>query len=220
MPGTLCVSPARRGHRSFALAIALLVLAIAPVAHSQVWNEVGDAGDLVSSAQVTAGSGGLTTINGILASPTDVDLYCIHLSAVPPSGQPLVSLQCVALMGPNVWLFDATGLGVFTNATCALGNKTILAPNVSLAPGTYYLAVSYYGLDPFSAAGAIWLPALFGQRAPDGPGGAGSLTAWSGAPTVSPINPYQINLTFMQYCDAATALSTPTWGSLKIRYGS
>jgi hypothetical protein len=91
---------------------------------------------------------------------------------------------------------------------------------VSLAPGTYYVAVSYSGVDPFSAAGAIWLPALGGQRAPDGPGGAGTLTAWSGSPTVSPMNPYQIKLTFMQYCDAATAVTTSTWGSLKIRYGN
>ena len=214
----LAASPARRPF--FGPALLLLVLALAPAARAQVWSEVGDAGDLVASAQVTSGSGGLTTISGFLASPTDVDLYCMHLSAVPPAGQPLVSLQCVAFMGPNVWLFDATGQGVFTNATCALGNKTILAPNVSLAPGTYYVAVSYYGVDPSSAAGAIWLPALFGQRAPDGPGAAGSLTAWSGTPTVSPINPYLINLTFMEYCDAATAVTTPTWGSLKIRYSN
>jgi hypothetical protein len=214
----LAASPARRLLGSSGAALALLLLALAPAARAQVWSEVGDAGDLVSTAQPTSGSGGLTTINGFLASSTDVDLYCIQLAAVPPASQPLVSLLCAGHLDPNVWLFDATGQGVFTNATCAGGNKMILVPNVSLAQGTYYVAVSYSGVDPSSAGGAIWLPALFGQRAPDGPGGAGSLTAWSGTPTVSPLNPYQINLTFMQYCDGATAVSTATWGSLRIRY--
>ena len=201
-------------------AIAFALLAFAPAAQAQVWNEAGDAGPLVSSAQATVGAGPLATINGSLSSPTDVDLYCVQLSAVPPASLPLVTLQCAGQMDPNVWLFDAAGVGVFTNATCAGGNKTILAPNVSLLPGTYYVAVSYSGVDPSSAAGAIWLPALPGQRAPDGPGAAGALTAWSGTPTVSPLNPYQINLMFMQYCDAATAVTTATWGSLKIRYGN
>lgn len=218
MPRTLAASPAPFLLWSLGLAFALLVMTVAPSARAQVWNEVGDAGDLVSSAQATAGSGSLTTINGFLASPTDVDLYCIQMPAVPPANQPLVSLQCVAQMGPDIWLFDAAGVGVFTNTICAGGNKTILAPSVSLAPGTYYVAVSYFGVDPFSAGGAIWLPAILGQRSPDGPGGSGPLSAWSGTPTVSPINPYQINLSAMQYCDAATASTAPTWGSLKVRY--
>ena len=48
----------------------------------------------------------------------------------------------------------------------------------------------------------------------------GPLTAWSGAPTISPLNPCLLTLTFMQYCDAATAATPSTWGALRIRYGS
>jgi hypothetical protein len=198
------------------LPAALLVLA-AP-AHAQVWTEAGDAGDLVGTAQATAGTGSLNTILGNLASPTDVDVYCIHLAAVPPANLPLVQLQCVVIGGPNVRLFDAAGNGVYMNETCQAGAKTLLAPNVSMPAGTYYVAVSYYGVDPQSAGGPIWLTGLPGQRAPDGPGAAGTLTGWSGTPLVQPINPYQLNLMFMQYCSAPTPTLHPTWGTLKSHY--
>jgi hypothetical protein len=195
-----------------------LAIALVPGAQAQTWNEVGDAGDLVATAQSTVGSGSLTAINGNLGSPTDVDLYCIKMLSVPPAGLPLIQLQCVVNNGPNVWLFDAAGNGVFTNATCSSGNKTIVAPNVSLATGTYYVAVSYTGVDPQSAGGAIWLSGLPAQRAPDGPGAGGALTGWAGSAIIQPVNPYHIALNFMSYCDAPTASGKATWGSLKIRY--
>lgn len=203
--------------KPFVLAACVAVLS-ATVAHAQTWNEAGDAGDLVATAQSTAGSGPLQTINGSLASPTDVDLYCVHLVAVPPANLPLVQLQCVVLQGPNVRLFDAAGNGVLMNETCAGGNKTILAPNVSLAAGTYYVAVSYYGVDPQSAGGPIWLAGVPGQRAPDGPGAAGALTGWAGNANVQPLNPYTISLSFMGYCEAPTPALPRSWGALKAHY--
>ena len=211
------VGPRIRSVITFAAAVCLALTTVSSV-HAQVWSEVGDAGDLVATAQGTTGLGSLTTITGSLASATDVDLYCIRLSAVPPAGLPLIQLQCVVQQGPNVWLFDAFGNGVFTSSGCSMGNKTILAPNVSLAAGTYYVAVSYSGVDPQSAAGAIWNPTGSGQRAPDGPGAAGTLTGWAGTPTVQPMNPYQITLTYMAYCQAPTPSLRPTWGRLKSFY--
>jgi hypothetical protein len=202
------------------LAACLAALSFATVAQAQTWNETGDAGDFVASAQSTVGTGALQTINGNLASPTDADLYCVHLTAVPPAGLPLVQLQCVLIQGPNVRMFDALGNGVFMNETCSGGNKTILAPNVSLAAGTYYIAVSYYGVDPQSAGGAIWLSGLPGQRGPDGPGAAGTLTAWAGNASVQPINPYTIHLAFMGYCEAPTPALPATWGALKVHYSN
>ena len=201
-------------------ATLVLVLGLTSLAGAQTWNETGDAGDLVSTAQTTLGTGPLTAINGNLASPTDVDLYCIKLTAVPPAGAPLVSLQCVAIQGPNVWLFDAAGNGVFSNSTCSGGNKRILAPSVSLPVGTYYVGVSYFGLDPQSSGGAMWTSASPSQRAPDGPGAAGTLASWAGSPNVQPINPYQMNLSFMTFCDDATPARRTTWGSLKVLYGN
>jgi len=199
-------------------AFALLALLAAPRAQAQTWNETGDAGPLLGTAQTTTGSGPLTAINGNLDSPFDVDLYCIRLTAVPPAGLPLVQLTCAGINGPNVYLLDATGKGVFTNQTCSLSSKTILAPNVSLAAGTYYLAVAYTGMDPQSPSGVIWLPGVLGQRAPDGPGGALALNSWSGTPNVQPINPYHVSLAFMSFCDGAVPTLRSTWGSVKAHY--
>jgi len=198
---------------------ALLVLLTVSQARAQVWSETGDAGSTVPTAQGTIGNGPLTGIQGNLASPTDVDLYCIKLSSVPPAGAPLVQFQCVVNQGPNVWLFDATGKGVLTNSTCSGGNKTIVAPNVSLLPGNYYVGVSYTGVDPQSSSGAIWNTSVSGQHAPDGPGAAGTLTTWAGTPNVQPVNPYSMTLSFMAYCDSPVPTSSGTWGRVRIRYG-
>lgn len=201
------------------LATAVLLLAAAAPAAAQIWFENGDAGPLIPTAQGTTGAGPLTGIQGNLASAGDVDLYCVKLSSVPPAGAPLVQLQCVVQQGPNVWLFDATGKGVLTNATCVGGTKAILAPNVSLLPGTYYIGVSYTGLDPQSSSGAIWNTSISGQHAPDGPGAAGTLNGWAGTPIVQPLNPYSMTLGFMTYCDSPVPASSSTWGRVRIRYG-
>ena len=209
-----------RPFRSLA-ALGLLVLALAAVpAQAQVWVESPDAGDLVSTAQTTVGTGPLTQIQGFLASPTDVDVYCVHLSVTPPAFAPIIGLNCVVIQGPNVWLFDAAGNGIASNSTCSGGSKQILAPSTSLPPGDYYVAVSYFEWDPQSSLGAMWQPVLPFWRAPDGPGAAGTLTGWAGSPVIQPINPYQVffNPGF-EFCGAATPNSHPTWGSLKIRYG-
>lgn len=201
------------------ITFALLALLAAAPARAQIWSESPDAGDLVSTAQVTAGAGALTQIQGFLASPTDVDVYCVRLTATPPAFSALIGLNCAAIQGPNVWLFDAAGNGIASNNTCSGGSKQIIAPNTSLPPGNYYVAVSYYDYDPQSALGAIWAPGPPFWRAPDGPGAAGTLIGWAGTPNVQPINPYQVffNPGFA-FCESATATSSQPWGTLKIRY--
>lgn len=196
----------------------VLCLAFAPGARAQIWTETGDAGDLVPSAQTTVGSGSMTQINGQLAGLTDVDVYCIRMTAVLPANTPMIQLQCAVDNGPNVWMFDAAGNGVFTNSRCQFGFKTLLAPNVSLAAGVYYVAVSFSGYDPQSAGGAIWLAGIPGQRAPDGPGAAGTLTGWAGTPVLQSINPYAIKLSGMNFCEEPTAVSPGSWGRVKSLY--
>ena len=209
--------------RSTALAAALVVAAhfAAAAADAQIWQETGDAGSLVSTAQVTAGNGPLTQIRGALGAPTDVDVYCIHLGAAQPPFAPLVGLNCLVIQGPNAWLFDAAGNGIASNNTCSGGSKQIIAPSTGLAVGNYYVAVSFYGYDPQSASGAMWQALPPASRAPDGPGAAGTLTGWAGTPNVQPQNPYQVFLApGFTYCDAAVSALRSTWGSLKIHYGS
>lgn len=200
---------------------ALVLLGLAPLAttaRAQTWSEVGDAGNLVATAQTTVGSGAITQITGSLPLSDDVDLYCVKLTSVPPAGTPLVQLACLGQQSPNVWLFDAAGNGVFTNETCAFGSKTLLAPSVSMAPGTYYVGVSYYNRNAISAGGNIWIPGVAGQRTPDGPGAALPLSGWAGIVIMNPPNPYTINLTGFAACDAATPSLRSTWGNVKSYY--
>jgi hypothetical protein len=218
MHRTLAVASARPLHQLAAVALLALSLAVAP-AHAQIWTESPDAGDLVPTAQVTAGVGALTQIQGFLAAPTDVDVYCVRLATPPPALAALIGLNCAVIQGPNVWLFDAAGNGIGSNNTCSGGSKQIITPNTGLSAGNYYVAVSYYDYDPQSVSGAIWQPGPPFWRAPDGPGAAGTLTGWAGNPNVQPLNPYQVFLNpGFTFCESATVTSSRTWGTLKIRY--
>lgn len=205
------------GRRLIALAAAALLAA--PVASAQVWTEIGDAGDLLGTAQVTLGAGGLTTIDGVLAEHDDIDLYCIQLTATPPAGLPLVSLQCAQDAGPSPWLFDAVGMGVRANQICAGGMKVLTAPNVSLAPGLYYVAVSHVTYPPSSALGNIWQTPVFGPTSPDGPGAGSGLLSWIGPLSYVPPTSYQMTLGWMTYCDGATPAEQSSWSTLKSMYG-
>lgn len=208
-------------HRILAAVLVAGLALVADRAAAQTWTEIGDAGDLVSTAQGTVGSGSLTTIAGSLSSPTDVDVYCIKAGpTVRIPGIPVVSLQCVVIQGPNVWVFDPNALGISTNETCQAGVKQLTNNTIPavVSQGTYYVAVSYYGMNPFSAGGSIWQSAIPGERAPDGPGAAGALMGWSGVPNVQPQNPYQITLAWSSFCEAPVAVEKSTWGSLKVLY--
>lgn len=206
------------GRYAFAALVLLGFATIATTARAQTWSEVGDAGNLVATAQTTVGPGAITKITGSLPLSDDVDLYCVKLTSVPPAGTPLVQLGCLSQQSPNVWLFDAAGNGVFTNETCAFGSKTLLAPSVSMAPGTYYVGVSYYNRNAISAGGKIWIPGVAGQRTPDGPGAPLPLSGWAGIVIMNPPNPYTINLSGFAACDAATPALRSTWGNVKSYY--
>ena len=197
------------------VALALLAaLAATRRAQAQNWNESGDAGQLPATAQVTTGTGALTSINGRLGTASDVDMYCIR---IPNPAGALIRLQCVVITGPDLWVFDATGKGVGANSWCVVGDKRVTSALITTA-GTYYVAVSFDGVYPVSGANAIWNPANVPERAPDGPGAAGTVTGWTGTGNVQPLNPYQILLSAANYCDAAVSVLPAQWGRLKLLY--
>lgn len=200
--------------RRLPLLFAVALLAAVPLrrAEAQVWNEQGDAGDLPATAQVTAGSGGLTTINGTLASPLDIDMYCLNLNFV---GASAICLQCVVIQGPDVWLFDAAGNGLAATTTCQAGCKQMI---MTVPPGTYYVAVSYDGMLPNSPGGPIWNPSNQPQHSPDGAGAPGPVVAWVGNPIVQPSNPYQLQLQNFSYCSGPVPVHNTTWGRIKTIY--
>lgn len=196
------------------LPLAALLLVLATPVHAQTWTETDDAGDLVSTAQNTAGSGPLTTINGTFGSPSDVDMYCININA-PASF--LAHINCVMFTNPDLWLFDAAGNGIALDDACAAGWVLIPSSFVSTS-GPYYLAISGDSRDALSAGGNIWLsPWVSGARAPDGPGAAGTLLGWGGNATLTSSS-YSITLAGTTFCDAATPAGARSWGRMKTLY--
>lgn len=141
------------------------------------WVEVGDAGQLLPSAQIPVGVGPLLTIAGAYGGG-EADMYQIQI--VNPA---LFSATTVggSVGDTQLFLFDENGRGVtFNDDSAATVQSTITGVNVPV-PGRYYLAISGYNHDAASSAGFIWLNGPFAlERAPDGPGRGGPLTAWSG----------------------------------------
>jgi Ca2+-binding RTX toxin-like protein len=120
--------------------------------------ESGDAGDLLSTAQVPTGSGPLTQITGTVSAREDVDLYkiCIDGNATfsaTTSGTP------GTLGDTQLFLFNDIGQGVSHNdndtlpGPTATSNRSTLPLAGSPGPGagTYYLAISAYNTDALSA---------------------------------------------------------------------
>lgn len=205
-----------------ALAVASFLSAAASFAFAQSWTETGDAGSLVGTAQVTTGSGSLATIVGQLSDIGDVDLYCVHLVAAPPSNLPLASINCAQFSDPNLYLFDADGMGVNASMTCWNGMKQVIAPG-SLAPGHYYLGVSHGSYLPSSIVGNIWtLDYYSGPIVPNGVGAGSPLSHWVGPVPFVPPYDYQLNLNgnWIGFCEQATADESLSWGALKATYGN
>lgn len=204
---------------------ALLLVQAAP-ALAQVWNEAGDAGDLIATAQTTIGSGGLTQINGTLSSPTDVDIYCFQAGpAIRVFGHPILGLQCSVNAGPDLYVFDSNGVGLTTNETCSMGEKLLTTATLGIPsnPAQFYVAVAYSGMNPVTSVGSIWQTGVPGERMPDGTDPTGVLAGWSGTGNVQPINPYTIVLgaaggVSITFCDDAVPALEWSWSTLKGLY--
>ena len=199
---------------AFALA-AFSLLAVTP-ANAQVWNEVGDAGNLPGAAQTTFGAGPLFTITGSLPTDADVDMYCIHIA---DRASFTASLNCLIQLEEDLYLFDSTGKGVALAQNCSAGQKRINNTFVT-SSGTYYLAVAWHGALAEAGGSDIWLAGLTSERAPDGPGAAGVLTGWAGSPVAQQgFANYSITLTGVGYCQPlVTPAGRHSWGHLKSIY--
>lgn len=195
--------------------VALLaLLAIVPSARAQVWTESADAGSLPATADHTVGTGALSLINGTLLSDTDVDMYCIRVTNPATFS---AFLTCTVLSNDDVWLFDATGLGLARDRGCQGSQTKVGSPFVSVT-GIYYLAVSGNDASAQNAGSNLWqlgVPAS-GQAAPNGPAAALPVTGWTGG-TASPAS-YSIQLVGASFCDSAVPVEPHSWARVKIIY--
>lgn len=187
------------------------VLACSGVASGQVWNEVGDAGELPGTAQIPIGSGVLTTITGTRGP--DADMFLINIP------DPAAGFGAKTWDGSSgdtqLWLFDLDGFGVTFNDDAAGHGLLSEITNAFVgAPGNYYLAVSNYDYDALNGAGLeIWLDTPFGvERQPDGPGAPGPVMSWGG--TGGSANAYQIDLRGVEFVPAPGTMALFGLGGL------
>ncbi|UCF92033.1 MAG: DVUA0089 family protein [Desulfobacterales bacterium] len=188
-----------------AIKLALLSIWISSFATptmALVWNEAGNAGQLLGSAQVTYGAGALTEVTGNLSDPNDVDLYAITIN--DPAGFS-ASMDwpegATEFVDAAMFLFDDGGIGV------AFNDDTVgpdFRPEFPLGsavgpsgPGTYYLGIAVYSNMPLSSGGGIFTASRDLPTGPDGPGGASPLIDWTAgvASSVGTVGPYSITLT-------------------------
>jgi hypothetical protein len=184
---------------------------------STIWAEVGDAGQLLATAQVPAGSGALTTITGAL-SFVDVDMYQIFVTGGGTFSALAQGTSSPLFLNAELFLFDSQGHGVYANDSIfppdpflAPGAAMLPANNplTPIVPGQYFLAISTPFLDPISLSGFIF-PCLgcspSGVFGPTGPGGGLPLIGWSGSPFSG--GSYQITLTGAEFL-STTAVPEP-----------
>ncbi len=158
--------------------------------------ELGDAGDLVHTAQAPCKVGPLTVITGNNGTD-DTDLYRIQIDA---PGSFSASTCNGAGFDTQLFLFDASGRGIACNDDTCGSQSTITNARIT-STGTYYLAITNYDRDPVSLGGLIFPNTASGQIGPTGPGGGLPLAGWSGS--VASGGAYTITLTGCSHASAA-----------------
>jgi hypothetical protein len=169
-------------------------------------SEDGDAGDLPSTAQ-DLGSGAVSSILGTFSGGGDVDVYRV---CVADGASFSASTINATTLDTQMFLFDAAGMGVYSNDDAGLGIHGSRLPDhhrfSPAAPGEYFIALSSFNNDPQSDAGEIFpdlfAPGLYPDGVVDatGMGGAEPVVGWSGR-TRGPPGLYRINVTGTTGCD-------------------
>ena len=201
------------------LLAVMAVAGLAGLAHGQIWNESGDAGDL-GGGQGT-GAGALSQILGNLDA-NDVDMYTIR---VDDWSLFLASATDVSGLGSpeadtQLFLFAADGTGIAMNDDTAVG--TGLRSEFENGNPIYsgrtngeivWIAISGYNQDPTAGGSTIWANSPFNvTRAPDGVNPAGVVDAWSGANATG--GTYRITLRGVSAVPAPGALALLGLGGL------
>lgn len=196
------------------MAVRRALVGIALMASSclaDLWVEVGEAGRDLATANVTDVAGTLDAILGNLAaadpndSAFDVDLYRIYILDPVAFSASTVNSPGVNVSDPQLFLFNAGGLGVYMNdddESGLNGSQSLLPAGHAAGPltsGFYYLGIGWWDNEPLGAGGRIFSEAnFFGTNGPDfGAGGADPLAGWTDSPIQRPDleTAYQINLT-------------------------
>lgn len=188
-------------HAAGAIASTLLVTSIA-VAGPE-WVEIGDAGALPPSAQLTFGETQVNTIKGTLGSQgvggfDEQDMYIVYIAdpksfiatTVPQYGGEaefdsqlcLLKLDGIGLLGNNNTVIIGEDGGVSPGATL-LPASTDGTGVVIETPGLYLLAIYTFLTRPISPEGNLFSMASSTEiSGPDGPGGGSPISDWEPTP--------------------------------------
>lgn len=180
---------------------------LASTAQASTWAEMGDAGDLLNTAQTPLGD--ITTITGTASTTGDADLYKILISS-PTTFSATVTGGGDDANDFSLALFDVNGLGVYANdnATSDNGHPGFPA-NHALGPqssGIYYLAIVMEGSggnfpisgDVSSGQDNYIFPIMEDTEivGPTAGGGGSPLIGWHSFESPTPLNEsYSIALT-------------------------
>ncbi|MBW4442027.1 MAG: filamentous hemagglutinin N-terminal domain-containing protein [Plectolyngbya sp. WJT66-NPBG17] len=124
--------------------------------------EVGDAGQLVNTAQPVNPSADGTPVNAIsgnLDNPNDVDLYQLTLTQGVPFRATTVN---GSQLNTQLFLFDSNGFGLFNSDNSPVTSQRSVPslpaykPIIPTDSGTYYLGISSYPNEPLSSQGPIF----------------------------------------------------------------
>lgn len=176
------------------LALSLLV----NPAHAVDWTEVGDAGQLLNTAQEPTGDGRLRNIYGTISTNNDVDLYRLYISDPTTFSASVNSTS--GDLDSAIALFNEGGYALYANDDAMLGTRNAGLPAGNVhgpqAPGWYHLAVVPLGTPPVSGDGFTLDNHMFPNVSPPytqiltatGPGGASPLTGWAPVENSATIN--------------------------------
>jgi hypothetical protein len=161
---------------AYATAIAFFVAGLSSPAQAASFTQIGDTGQTLDTAQtIPPGNDSLDVISGRISANNLVGLFKLFLtggqtfSATTVSPKTLIDLPADLLLGiptdiladPQLFLFDATGKGVYGNDD-SFGSIQATLPSGGFAPATsgfYFLAIASAGLTPISQSGNIFNPA-------------------------------------------------------------
>ena len=159
----------RTSWRSGALGAALIFMMAGPeTACSNPWAEVGDAGDLLPTAQITVGVDPLTSISGEVSTSLDKDIYRITIT--DPLTFSATVLPGGSLTDTQLFLFDAFGMGIYANDDMsAVDTLSALPAGDTSGPttaGPYFLAISGSDNDPTNLGVEIFTDGILGVQTP------------------------------------------------------
>jgi hypothetical protein len=165
-----------------------------------IYTEIGDAGELVGTAQYTNSMPTGTALTDILGflEPGGADLYYFFLTGGKTFSATTVS-NTSNFFDTQLFLFTSPGIGIYANDEDPVSPpQSTLPAGISFTPsasGIYLLGISSPTYLPRSAGGKIFPADTFGflnaaggvqnSIGPSGPGGGSPLNGWDSLSTLS-----------------------------------